>query len=84
MEQTLYTLVVKILAARKFASNFSNDEIIEAIKLCHLYGVKIYATMNTLVKNNEVVEFLNQVEFLHRNGIDAIFNSGFWYALLSS
>lgn len=62
----------KNFGARKFASNFSNDEIIEAIKLCHLYGVKIYATMNTLVKNNEVVEFLNQVEFLHRNGIDAI------------
>lgn len=62
----------KKFGARKFASNFTNDEIIEAIKLCHLYGVKIYATMNTLVKNNEVDSFLNQVEFLHKNGIDAI------------
>lgn len=62
----------KNFGARKFASNFSNDEMIEAIKLCHLYGVKIYATMNTLVKNNEVNEFLDQVEFLHKNGIDAI------------
>lgn len=62
----------KKFGARKFASNFTNDEIIEAIKLCHLYGVKIYATMNTLVKNDEVDSFLNQVEFLHKNGIDAI------------
>ncbi len=62
----------KKFGARKFASNFTNDEIIEAIKLCHLYGVKIYATMNTLVKNDEVDLFLNQVEFLHKNGIDAI------------
>ena len=62
----------KKFGARKFASNFTNDEIIEAIKLCHLYGVKIYATMNTLVKNDEVDSFLKQVEFLHKNGIDAI------------
>ena len=62
----------KKFGARKFASNFTNDEIIEAIKLCHLYGVKIYATMNTLVKNDEVNLFLDQVEFLHKNGIDAI------------
>ena len=62
----------KKFGARKFAGNFTNDEIIEAIKLCHLYGVKIYATMNTLVKNDEVDSFLNQVEFLHKNGIDAI------------
>lgn len=62
----------KKFGARKFASNFTNDEIIEAIRLCHLCGVKIYATMNTLVKNDEVDSFLNQVEFLHKNGIDAI------------
>lgn len=62
----------KKFGARKFASNFTNDEIIEAIKLCHLYGVKIYATMNTLVKNDEADSFLDQVEFLHKNGIDAI------------
>ncbi len=62
----------KKFGARKFASNFTNDEIIEAIKLCHLYDVKIYATMNTLVKNDEVNSFLDQVEFLHKNGIDAI------------
>ena len=43
----------KNYGARKFASNFSNDEIIEAIKFCHLYGVKIYVTMNTLIKNDE-------------------------------
>lgn len=62
----------KSFGARKFASNFTNDEVIEAIKLCHLYGVKLYATMNTLVKDNEVSSFLEQIEFLHKNGIDAV------------
>ena len=46
--------------ARKFANNFTNEEIIEALKFCHLYGVKVYVTMNTLVKNNEVDDFINQ------------------------
>ena len=65
-------LACKNFGARKFANNFDNEEIIEAIKLCHLYGVKIYVTMNTLIKNNEVEDFLNQVRFLHKNGVDAL------------
>ena len=35
--------------ARAFSKNFSNDEIIDAVKYCHLYGVKIYVTVNTLI-----------------------------------
>ena len=31
----------KKYGARSFATNFDNDELIEAIKLCHLYGIKI-------------------------------------------
>ena len=62
----------KSFGARKFAKNFDNEEIIEAIKYCHLYGVKVYVTMNTLVKDHEVEEFLKQVEFLHKHSIDAI------------
>ena len=65
-------LACKNFGARKFANNFSNDEIIEAIKFCHLYGVRVYVTMNTLVKNNEVDDFLNQIRFLHKNGVDAV------------
>lgn len=63
--------------ARKFATNFSTDELIEAINYCHLYGVKIYVTMNTLVKDDEVESFLNQVLFLHKNGVDAIIMQDF-------
>ena len=62
----------KSFGARKFARNFDNEEIVKAIKYAHLYGVKIYVTMNTLVKDDEVDSFLNQVEFLHKNNVDAI------------
>lgn len=65
-------LACKNFGARKFASNFTNDEIKEAIKFCHLYGVKVYVTMNTLVKNKEVESFIEQARFLHKNGVDAI------------
>lgn len=62
----------KCFGARKFAKNFDNEEIVQAIKLAHLYGVKIYVTMNTLVKDEEVTDFLNQIEFLYKSGVDAI------------
>ena len=58
--------------ARAFSKNFSNDELIEAIKYAHLYGVKVYVTVNTLIYDDEVETFLEYVEFLHRNNVDAI------------
>ena len=58
--------------ARAFSKNFDNDEIVEAINYCHLYGVKVYVTCNTLIYENEVDSFLEYIEFLHRNNVDAI------------
>ena len=65
-------LGLKTFGARAYSKNFDNDEIINAIEIAHLYGVKIYVTMNTLVKDSEVEDFLEQVEFLYLNGVDAI------------
>ena len=58
--------------ARNYAGNFSNEEIIEAVKYCHLYGVKVYVTVNTLVYDDEVEMFMNYVDFLHTNNVDAV------------
>ena len=65
-------LAGKSFGARKFAANFTNDELVDAIKYCHLYGVRVFVTMNTLVKNNEVDSFLEEARFLHKNGVDAL------------
>ena len=62
----------KTFGARSFAGNFSNDEMINAINYAHLYGVKVYVTANTLVYDCEVDEFLNYIDFLHQNNVDAI------------
>ncbi len=58
--------------ARKFADNFTNEEIEEAIKFCHLYNVKIYITVNTLIYDDEVPDFIDYVKFLYTKGVDAV------------
>ena len=40
--------------ARSFAGNFTNEELVYAINTCHLYGVKVYVTVNTLIYDIEV------------------------------
>ncbi len=62
----------KKFGARAFAENFTNDKIIEAIKYCHLYGVKIYITINTIIYESEINECLDYIRFLHQNNVDAI------------
>ena len=62
----------KLYGARSFAANFSNDELIKAFNFCHLYGVKVYVTVNTLIYEDEVNNFIKYIEFLYKNGVDAI------------
>ena len=61
-----------MFGARSFAGNFSNEEIIEAVNYAHLYGVKVYVTVNTLIYEDEVDTLLNYVDFLHKNNVDAV------------
>ena len=62
----------KLFGARAFSYNFTDDELIEAIKYDHLYGVKVYVTVNTLIYESEVDNFMNYVDFLYRNNVDAL------------
>lgn len=62
----------KKYGARSFASNFSDSELIDAIKYCHLYSVKVYVTVNTIIYEEEVDDFIKYIDFLHSNDVDAI------------
>lgn len=62
----------KLFGARAFSNNFNNEELIEAIKYAHLYGVKVYVTVNTLIYENEVDKFMDYVDFLYKNNVDAL------------
>ena len=58
--------------ARAFAKNFSDCELVEAINYCHLYGVRVYVTVNTLLYEDEVDDFIKYIDFIHKNNVDAI------------
>lgn len=62
----------KLFSARANAVNFSDEELAEAVKYCHLHGVKIYRAMNTVICDNEVEEFCNEVKFSAEAGIDGL------------
>lgn len=62
----------KSFGARAFAGNFNNEELKEAVEYAHLYGVKIYITVNTIIYNNEVEDFIEYIKYLYQIGVDAL------------
>lgn len=62
----------KRFGARAFAGNFSDEEMISAVHFAHLYGVKIYVTVNTIVFESELEDVYNYCLFLHETGVDAL------------
>ena len=60
-------LGAKSFNARQKANNFTEKEMRECINLAHLFGVKVYLTLNVLIKNDEFEEVENIVD----NAIDA-------------
>lgn len=61
-----------LFGARNYANNFSNEELKEAVSYAHLYNVKVYVTINTLVYENEIETFLNYIDFLYHANVDAL------------
>ena len=59
-------------SARAFAKNLTIEEICEALDYAHIHGKKIYLTMNTLVKNEELVEALELLKQLYEHNLDGI------------
>ena len=62
----------KDYGARKFAQNFTLDEINEAVNTAHLHNVKVYVTVNTLIKQDELEDVINYLAKLYSIGVDAV------------
>lgn len=62
----------KLYSARAYAKNFDLDELRRAVAYCHLRGVKLYVTLNTLLYNNEIPAALDFARELYRIGVDAL------------
>ena len=59
-------------SARAFAGNFDQEELLRAIDDCHLFGVKLYMTVNTLLKEKEMERLLPFMEPYVRAGLDGV------------
>lgn len=62
----------KAFSARKNAVNFSDEEIVEAVHYAHLYGAKVYVTVNTLISDSELPKVYDFAKFLYENQVDAL------------
>lgn len=62
----------EVFNARKFAANFSDDELARAIDLAHVRGVKVFLTLNTLIFDHEFPEAVAFLRKVRRMGADAV------------
>ena len=62
----------KFFNARHNSRNFDNEEMKHIVKYAHNKGVKVYVTMNTVLKDNEITDALNYAIFLYENDVDAV------------
>ncbi len=58
--------------ARRNAENFGEAELEEAIKYCHIRGVKVYLTLNIVISDKEMPDALATARTAYRYGIDGI------------
>ena len=58
--------------ARRNARNFSDEEFRAAVSYCHLRGVKVYLTLNTLVTDRELPLLAEEARTASDCGVDAI------------
>ena len=62
-----------LFGARAYARNLDQKELQEAIDYCHLHGRKLYLTVNTLLKEEEITKRLYDFLLpLYRHGLDAV------------
>ena len=58
--------------ARAFAGNFTGEELLDAIYLAHLHDVKLYLTINTLIKDSEFRSLYEMLIPLYEAGLDSV------------
>ncbi len=58
--------------ARKHAQNFAGDALKEAVAYCHIHGVQVHLTLNTLIRENEIEKALEVAIRAQNFGVDAL------------
>ena len=58
--------------ARAYADNFTTEELLDCIRYAHIWGRKVYLTVNTLIKEAELSELYEYLAPLYEAGLDAV------------
>lgn len=58
--------------ARAYAENFTEAELIQAIHEAHFYERKLYLTVNTLLRDDEIDSLYEYLLPFYENGLDAV------------
>lgn len=59
-------------SARRNARNFSSEELKKAIEYCHIRGVRVYLTLNILIKEDELSSAFSLAQSAYNMGIDGV------------
>lgn len=62
----------KSFSLRAFSDNFTDEEIVEAVKFAHGKNVKIYVTVNIFAKNSDFEKAAEYFRFLESAKVDAV------------
>ena len=62
----------KLFSARRSAGNFSDEELLQAVRCCHARGVKVHLAINTAVKDSEMAEATAFAARALKTGVDAL------------
>ncbi len=58
--------------ARRNAKNFTNEEFADAVAYCHLRGVRVFLTLNTLLTDRELPQAAEVLRNASQMGVDAV------------
>ena len=62
----------KFFGARHLAENFTHAELGTALRIAHEHGVKVYVTVNTLIKEGELQQVYSYLDYLESIKVDAV------------
>lgn len=65
-------LGAKDFSARRNAQNFTKEELKSAVEYCHIRGVKVYLTLNILIKDTELEDAFHLAKYAYNIGVDGI------------
>ena len=62
----------KVFSARASANNFDYDELRQAVEYAHIRDCKVFVTVNTLIKQSEMEDFIDYIRYLYSISVDAL------------